>query len=147
MTGLRRTQLLQRLHLLVVALVTIVTAGLVSPGAVVARLTHPSGVAAKAGQRHAVRWTASRPFARPQDSAARSAFDRDAIVVDIADDDLDDDDGEQRGATRPHVASHAATPFRGARLSRRPSWDLRGHPQFDRPRFRTGRGLLRGPPT
>ncbi len=139
--------LLRSLQLLLLAIATIVGVGVATPSAVVASVAHPARLAAIA-PRHIARSMSARTVGRIQDSAARPAIDRDSVLVDVVEDeldDVDDDDIEHRSSVT-HLVSEATLHFRSARLSRRPDLALRGHPQFDRPRFRTGRGLLRGPP-
>lgn len=129
--------ILRLLQLLVLAIVTVVCAGVTSPARAIASLAPSIEVAAHDSADAERRGMAPEPPQQRRHDIARPVVDLDAVEADI------DDDGDPL----PDVADDRPAAFRGVCLPRRPGRPLRVEPQVDTSRLAFGRGLPRGPPT
>lgn len=129
----RVPKLLLLLHLLALAIVTVVCAGIASPAPAIASPAAPLEVVAP-DSANAVRALARQSPHPSRDCAARPA---DAAEADI------DDDGE----TPFGVADDPAPAFKDVWLQRRPAPAWRGEPRSDTSRLAIGSCRPRGPPT
>lgn len=135
-------------HLLVLAIATIVCAGIAGLGFAFASVAAPVEVVVVESAKCALR---SPPAQQWRSSAARPAVDRDveeardAVESDIDDDDIDDDDTDD-GDAGSDVAVDPSVALRGLAAPRNPARALRADPQHEPSRFEISRGFSRGPP-
>ena len=128
---------LRLLHLLTLAILTIVGAGIASPARGTTTLAGPVAVAPGDSVHAAKRALAPQPSHQRRHHVTHPAADLDALEADL-DDDRD---------VLPDAAADRTATFTGVWLPRRPSRGLRVDPQTDTSRFASGTGLPRGPPT
>jgi hypothetical protein len=128
----RVPELLRLLHVLALAIVAVVCAGIASPAPGIACQAARSEVAAR-DSASAVRALAPQP--------SRPWRYLDAVEADLDDDDIDDDRDRQSD-----VADDPATTFRGVGLPSKLDRALRGDAPIDTSRFAIGSCRPRGPP-
>jgi hypothetical protein len=134
----RVPEMLRLLHLLALAIATVVCAGITSPGRGIANLAAPIEVAA-ADSANAARCALA---AEPSPQQWRDRAPR-PLAEDLQAVESDSDDGD----TRCELADDAAVAFRRISFPREPGRALRGEPEIDASRFAIDTGLPRGPPT
>lgn len=130
--------MLRWLRLVALAIVTVVSLGLLGPGRGLVSLSRPLAVAALECSSSAAGALASESSHHWRQGEPRAAIENDAVEAD-----LDDDDGD----TRSHVSGDAAMALRASGSPRESGRALRTDAEIDTSRFASGTGLPRGPPS